>query len=656
MLAATVYGVIQLLVLAWPTRTVRLPTALLAVAVGVYACGALTVVLELASAHTLSSLLDIPVADAVKRASYTVDPVIEELVKVAPLLLVGINVRSRLQHGLTDYVVLGAALGAGFGLLEAVARFGMDADQAVPIAGGGWILPNLTPPYIPGIKQVLSTAFPAPVGSLDIADLTKLATGLSSGTSIHLTWTALAGLGVGLLLRSRSWMRLLGLLPLGLACGLHALHNFVAVNPESAAEPFTSGLETVLWLVPLISLAIAMALDLKTLHRAKSAVPTPSVRRFSLIAFPWTAWIVLRFILVRRSLWFLAARSTPAAAEPMQRVVGEILTEMHAAGNRQAWRGLGVLSAIGGWKRRVLLAIIWLALMIPALLLAVVGSFPSRAGLQESLSTGTGAKIMLGFAAAALVWILWRLIAAVLEVRRTAASPVGETIAAARLRVLVALGALSIGTALLYLPLTGTQLDDRLPLNAHLLDALDDFLLVLGVTLTILALAALFPPGGLALATGGVVAGGLSLEAATALGLSGILLMTAGANGRRSGSSTSAGSSGGARKEPAGVEQRDPAPKPVVSSRKLQNIVDELWHGHDSPKRTGDGTTMDAVRNEIKTGRPTQGVWHTDKAIRLRASLRRWLKANPDAPRRERFIANDLINRITNALNTRKPG
>jgi hypothetical protein len=36
------------------------------IAVGVYACGALTVVVELGSAHTLSRLLDIPLADAVK--------------------------------------------------------------------------------------------------------------------------------------------------------------------------------------------------------------------------------------------------------------------------------------------------------------------------------------------------------------------------------------------------------------------------------------------------------------------------------------------------------------------------------------------------------------------------------------------------------------
>ncbi|TCC39159.1 hypothetical protein E0H75_39960 [Kribbella capetownensis] len=299
-------------------------------------------------------------------------------------------------------------------------------------------------------------------------------------------------------------------------------------------------------------------------------------------------------------------------------------------------------------------------LTTPALLVAIVGSFPSRAGLQQSLSTGTGAKLTLASAGVALLWILWRLIAGLLEVRRTAKSPRGELIAAARLRVLVALGALPIGALLLYLHLTGTQLDEHLPLNAHLLDSLDDALLVLGFTLTVLALFALFPPGGLALATGGIVTTAITTEAATALGLSGILLMTAGARGR---TSTSGGSSGGpsgsgpaGAQEPSGIRQRAPAEKPVASTGKLPNIVDELWHGYQSPTRVGDGTTMDAVRNEILTGRPTKGVWHTDKAIRCRASLRRWIKANPDAPKREYDIADSLIKRLSNALNTRRPG
>ncbi|MGW7688545.1 hypothetical protein ACWGMA_06590 [Streptomyces asiaticus] len=39
MVAASVYGVVQLLVLSSPTRSVRMSTALLAIAVGVYGAG-----------------------------------------------------------------------------------------------------------------------------------------------------------------------------------------------------------------------------------------------------------------------------------------------------------------------------------------------------------------------------------------------------------------------------------------------------------------------------------------------------------------------------------------------------------------------------------------------------------------------------------------
>lgn len=85
MLAATVYGVFQVFALTSPTRTIRLRTALLAIAVGVYACGVLALALELASVHAIVAMSELEMPDAVRRASYTIDPVLEELVKVVPL-------------------------------------------------------------------------------------------------------------------------------------------------------------------------------------------------------------------------------------------------------------------------------------------------------------------------------------------------------------------------------------------------------------------------------------------------------------------------------------------------------------------------------------------------------------------------------------------
>jgi len=129
------------------------------------------------------------------------------------------NVRIRRQWGLTDFVVLGAALGAGFGLLEAVARYGLDTARAIPHPAGGWVIPDsLRAPYIPGPGQALSAWFPAPHGALELGDRTP-----DAATSPHLVYSALAALGVGVLPHRRSRPRVLGVLPLAAASAFHML-------------------------------------------------------------------------------------------------------------------------------------------------------------------------------------------------------------------------------------------------------------------------------------------------------------------------------------------------------------------------------------------------------------------------------------------------
>jgi hypothetical protein len=41
--------------------------------------------------------------------------------------------------------------------------------------------------------------------------------------------------------------------------------------------------------------------------------------------------------------------------------------------------------------------------------------------------------------------------------------------------------------------------------------------------------------------------------------------------------------------------------------------VNDLYKGQDNPNSLGNGTTMDAVRNELLTGEPTFGRSHTQK-------------------------------------------
>lgn len=53
--------------------------------------------------------------------------------------------------------------------------------------------------------------------------------------------------------------------------------------------------------------------------------------------------------------------------------------------------------------------------------------------------------------------------------------------------------------------------------------------------------------------------------------------------------------------------------KPDVSNPKMQNIVNDVYKGQGGANTIGNGTTMDAVRNEIKTGLPTNGRFHSIK-------------------------------------------
>lgn len=89
--------------------------------------------------------------------------------------------------------------------------------------------------------------------------------------------------------------------------------------------------------------------------------------------------------------------------------------------------------------------------------------------------------------------------------------------------------------------------------------------------------------------------------------------------------------------------------KPNVSNQKLQNIVDDLYKGQGGKNTIGNGTAMDAVRNEIKTGLPTNGKFHSIKAQETINRLQRRLRAGDLTPA-ETNIANELIKDLQNAL------
>ncbi|AGP58305.1 hypothetical protein M271_34465 [Streptomyces rapamycinicus NRRL 5491] len=639
MVAAAVYGVVQLLVLASPTRSVRVSTVLLAIAVGVYGCGVVTALLELAYTRSAADLTGEPLAKVVEVAGYTVDPVIEELIKLAPLLLVAWNVRIRRQWGMTDYVVLGAALGAGFGLLEAVARFGLDADRAIAHPAGGWAIPDsLRAPYIPGPEQILSAWFPAPSGTLELGDLSPAAE-----TSPHLVYTALTALGVGVLLRGRGWVRALSSLPVAAAVSHHMLTNYAAARPaDRDARAWADVFDGVLWTVPLLCLAIAMAVDLRHIRRGKRLVPGILLRgertgRSGLAALaayggwrvPWTMLIALRFARMRHSLLYAAARPAYPGAESLHHSVVWAAGQIDASDNEHAWRHLdfravrGMAGAVRD-RRRKWFVLISLGLASPAIVFLCVGSFPAAAALQERFGSGNGPYVLMAFGVAGLLWMGWQLIALLRTWQATRAVPHGELLAVARLRVWTALGGLTTGAVLLLRLRDGLEPDEPLIRNLHLLEALDNFLAYLGFALLLMALLALLPSGGgLALATAGAEAGLVTVPAvihAAAFGTLGIVLMSASAAGHGGGGSPESEGSG----------------SPVETSGQGRVRRGKEYEDHVQEKLGGRGSFREG-------GREFDGAYPGDDGIEVwyeAKSGRYWDLANENPKVMEKFKSN----------------
>ncbi|MFF4502129.1 PrsW family glutamic-type intramembrane protease [Streptomyces sp. NPDC001401] len=549
MMAAAVYGVVQLFVLSYPTRSVRLATVLLALIVGVYVCGTAVALLEVAYTRVIADRTGQSLIEVVNTTSFTTAPWVEELVKASPLLLIGAYTKVRRQWGLADFTVLGAALGAGFGLLESLLRYSLDADRALA-RHGGWIVPDsLSPPYIPGPSQVLTSWLPSPAASLDLGQTGDI----TVPTFNHLAWTALAGLGVGLLWRARGWVKPLAVLPLAASVAHHTLNNYVVQHPtDRQAKQWLEHLDGKLWLAPLAALLLAMAVDWVCLRRGKRRIPAlllsaeradgdsaAALIRYASRRLPWTLLIALRFVRLRRAFCYAAAGTPPPVLEPLRRAVVDIAARIDATDHEQAWRGADIRAhvraarALAGRRRR-LVALIPCVLLLPSLLFLCVGSFKSTAGLQGYFTTGAGPKILLGFAMAALVWIAWQLAILLRTWRQAAAHLLGEQVAAHRLRLSSALASATVGTLLLWRSAGSAGSDGRVIPAAHLLDALDNFLAYLGFALLLLSLLALFPPGaGFALA-GGAAVGVLTGEdvlAATGLGAAGIALMVASATG-----------------------------------------------------------------------------------------------------------------------------
>ncbi len=97
-------------------------------------------------------------------------------------------------------------------------------------------------------------------------------------------------------------------------------------------------------------------------------------------------------------------------------------------------------------------------------------------------------------------------------------------------------------------------------------------------------------------------------------------------------------------------ELRAAMSKPAVSDPTLAKLIDPLYR----PNATaGSGSTAAAIRQELGTGQPVGGAFHSQKAAEGTRSLGRWLSNNPAARQGDRAAAENVIRDMGNALGGR---
>ena len=479
MTVAAVVCVVQLAVVGSWGRTLRVTTLLLAVALGFYACGTVAVLLQLAWTRAFAAVTGTAVYDVVATAAWTVDPVIEEVVKVLPVVLLAwLWSRAHRQLGLTDHLLLGAALGVGFELFEAALRFSTIGSFAMSTDGGYAVRASLAGiVVVPSIWASLTTWQPVPAGFEELFS--------SGGDSVqHLVWTALAAVGVGWFVRRRDGWRWLGVAGLVVACLDHMNYNRRAASLADAGW-FSDALAWVgarLPTVLVLLLVAVVAADRVLLARVRATRPgvlltaegpTGLDPRPLLVparaGAPWSTYVTWRFVLARRAALFAEAA---AVGEP--HLVDAVVADKERLARASAWAEVGrrltrrpSFAALRSWR-----SVVWLLALLPAVVYLVLGAFPATSGIQHAMRGTVGLWLLVAAGIGAVVLVALQVPALVGAARSVPEPSIHETRVRLQARLATAVGALVGGVLTVVVALVRQDGDRDLVSSFHALDAL----------------------------------------------------------------------------------------------------------------------------------------------------------------------------------------
>jgi RsiW-degrading membrane proteinase PrsW (M82 family) len=480
---AQLWGVIQLIVLSSMSRTVRVRTVLAAMAVGFYAIAPVTAFLQLSWIRLAALLLGKSISDVTGFASYTVDPFIEEAIKLLPLAMLMLIPAIRRQWSVTDCVLIAAATGSGFGLAEHLFRFGDYPGAAESVTGGWALMLGRNTPLVPGIARTLTSWLPPGVFFID--DVIRV--------NWHLAWSAIGGLALGLVVRNPGRAARVAAGGLFLFIGLdHAAGNTKNIQDTWLALLATPLQQLTTWLGVLVFIAVVVAwrLDWPSQRAGMALGPLLAAEQSSspqmagtltaaLSRLPWSIPWVLGFDRARRA--YHAARA--AAPEGDDDLIEVVLAQRDSVDRKLSEpkssspvpSGLtpsAVRSAMRHELRRPPV-IISLVLLAPSVLYLIIGGWPQTAWIQSVLTARVVWPLVLLITVLSQARIAWAVVVGLRKLPATARLPIGDDAAILGLQLACGVGAVALGGFTLMRVFGGVSPGETLLSHAHAADAIN---------------------------------------------------------------------------------------------------------------------------------------------------------------------------------------
>lgn len=482
---------IQLVVLGSLARTIRARTLIFAMAAGLYACAPFAVLLMATWTRLVSWMTGASVTMLVESGAYGVDPYIEEMVKLLPLTVLLMVPTIRRQWSVTDCVLTGAASGSGFGLAEALYRFGSSSHAAHPTDHGWFLATRMDFPFVPSIWTTITSWLPSGVASSDIYFF-----GVKGHpwVNLHLAWSAIAGLGIALiLLRREAIARVAGIVLLLYVGTDHAAWNATDAYGSWIKTWIVGPFETqrpLLLFLPVAALGIAWLLDRYRQRPrdsndiALTAEIAASPRfvgtlRAAMSRLPWSLFSTTAFVRLRRAYNSASFSGSDNNAEHLQ--IGVISARARICA--EPWSQLQWTSG-RGFRRLRPRAIIGFILLTPSILYFIVGGWPQTAWLQKAMIGPEIWKIVLTLSAFSQTWLIWQVIVSLRTWPKWTRLPFGEDVASVGLRIASGVGSASLGAFTLLRVLQGFSPTQFITSNAHAVEAINNVIVGAGLLIT----------------------------------------------------------------------------------------------------------------------------------------------------------------------------